>query len=194
MLAALFGLGLTGCGAPGATEKALVAGAWTTAAAAIAVADEVAAERAARAGHFEAVDTCWASGCYEDQETPLADAREFALGYVNRLRADHGAGPLVLDYALGAFAQAGSRQLARDGRPHQHIVDEGWACPNCAENQGDPAGVPAQPVRDQLGSVLEGMMTDPPSAQTLLSPEWHRLGAGIVNSGGLLRVTLDFAP
>jgi hypothetical protein len=126
-----------------------------------------------------------------------AEAREYTLEYINGVRRLNGVGPLVLDADLTAFAQAGSVELSEDHRIHQHIVDHrlelGTAC---AENQGDPSGWRPARLEDQIAEILGGMMREGPGGghhDNILRPEWRRLGVGIVNPGGRMYFTTDFA-
>jgi hypothetical protein len=140
---------------------------------------------------------CSATDCYSDPDMQLDDARTYALLYINRVRAESGAPTLTLDYGLNAFAQAGSKQIARDHRPHQHIADDPSACWQCSEEQSDPQGLPPAAMRDQILGALDGMMSSGPGAAThdnLLGRGWHRLGVGIANPDGPAYLTLDFAP
>ena len=127
----------------------------------------------------------------------LEDARHYALAYINHARADAGMAPLALDYVLNDFAQAGSRQLARDHQPHEHLSSERRACPVCAETQGDPAGLDVAPVHDQLDAALAFMLSEGaggPNHDVLLGADWHRVGVGIVNPDARMYFTVDVAP
>lgn len=186
----------SGCGsgsnAANAVATAAVAGALT-------VADQIAEERARRNAptRGEYPSGCAVSDCYSDAELSLDDAREYALVYVNRVRQESGVGKVALDYGLNAFAQAGSKQVARDHVAHRHIADDPRACFQCSEEQSDPAGLSPAPVRDVVLGVLDGMMGQAqgsPSRENILTPTWHRLGVGIANPDGPAYVTLDFAP
>ena len=196
---ASLGLLLAPASCVGTGSKTVDAVATAAIAGGLTVADQVAAERAARNAptHGEYPSGCAVSDCYSDADLSLDEARNYALAHVNHARASGGAPPLALDYGLNAFAQAGSKQLARDHRPHQHIADEPRTCFQCSEEQSDPQGLTFAPVRDQVLGVLDGMMSQGPGSPThdnLLAPGWHRLGVGIANPDGLTYVTLDLAP
>jgi hypothetical protein len=100
-------------------------------------------------------------------------------------------------YFLNAFAQLGSKALARDHRPHRHLIEESQECPGCAETQSDPAGLATAPVHDQLDAALGYMLSEGPggpSHDVLVGATWHRMGIGIVNPDGKMYVTVDVAP
>jgi hypothetical protein len=188
--------GITSCKGGGNYAEAAT---YAAAAGALTVANEVAKANAAKnASHGgEHYVGCSATDCYSDPEMALEDARAYALVYLNRVRAESGAPSLSLDYGLNAFAQAGSKQIALDHRPHQHIADDPRACWQCSEEQSDPQGLPPAPMKDQILGLLDGMMSTGPGAAThdnLLGRAWHRLGVGIANPDGQTYVTLDFAP
>jgi hypothetical protein len=190
---------LPGCLVEGSGSKTFDAVASATMAGAATVIDEVGRERAARNAAFghEHYDGCATWECFSAVDMTLEQARGYATAYINHARADEGVEPLTLDYALSTFAQMGSRQLARDHRPHQHIVDDPMACLSCAENQGSPDGIAPAPVRDQLDAVLGVMMSEGPGGpnhDVILGSRWHRLGIGVVNPNGPMYFTIDFAP
>jgi uncharacterized protein YkwD len=183
----------------GSGSKAFDAIASAAVAGAVTVAEQVAAAEEARRAEVQLAtyDPCGLSECFEDPETSLDEAREYALAYVNRLRSDRRIEALRLDYGLSAFAQRGSRQLAHDHWAHKHLMDDPGACPACGENQSDPNGATPGPVREQLDQVLAGMMDEGPggpSRANIVDPAWRRLGVGIVNSGGPMYLTMDFSP
>jgi hypothetical protein len=189
---------LVGCLVEGTGSKTLDAVASATMAGAVTVADEVERQRAARAAERmrEHDDLCPAWECYAGTDMTLEEARGYALAFVNHARADVGLGPLSLDYALNAFAQTGSKQLARDHRPHVHLIEDQGACPTCAETQADPGGLTAAPVHEQLDAALGLMLNEGPggpSHDVLLGAVWHRVGVGIVNPDGRMYFTLDVA-
>ena len=125
------------------------------------------------------------------------EARDYVLGYVNGVRKLNALGPVVREESLDAFAQAGSDELAQDHKQNQHMT---LHAPELhavsAELQGSPDGASAGPLQDQLaGSLLRwmgegagGMHHD-----TLLRPEWRKVGVGIVRTGGRLYFTVDFS-
>ena len=130
-------------------------------------------------------------------ELTIEDARKHALTYVNGARYLKGAVPLELDADLNAFAQEGSEQLSRDHRAHRHIEDNAARCAGCAENQGDANGCAPEPLADQIDGALAAMMNEGPGGahhDNMLDPRWRRLGVGIVNPGGPMYLTIDFAP
>jgi len=129
----------------------------------------------------------------------IAEARQYTLMYINGVRSLNGVGPLVLDPEITQFAQEGSEQLARDHRGHGHITDQGARCAagKCSENQGGEDGWRGGPVGQQIDEILGDMMAEGAGGghhDNMLRPEWKRLGVGIVNPGGRLYFTTDFAP
>jgi uncharacterized protein YkwD len=145
---------------------------------------------------------CYVGPIQEDdragvEDMTLAQARSHTLMYINGMRSLRGIALVELDDTLNAFAQEGSEQLARDHRPHGHLVDQRAQCPGCGENQGDPNGWRPAPVSKQIDEMLGGMMAEGPRGghhDVLLYPRWGRLGVGIVNPGGRVYFTTDFAP
>ena len=120
--------------------------------------------------------------------------RAYTLKYINALRARHRRGPLVLDPGLNAFAQEGSVELSRNHLPHHHA--ETTPC-GCAENQAAPDGWAPGPIDVQIAEILAGdagRRTRGGHHDNMLAPAWHRLGVGIVNPGGRMYFTTDFAP
>jgi hypothetical protein len=189
---------LLGCLVQGTGSKTFDAVASATMAGAVTVADEVARERAAREAQRsrEHDDLCPAWECYAGADMTLEEARDYALAFLNHARSDAGLGLLSLDYALNAFAQTGSKQLARDHRPHLHLVEDQASCSTCAEAQADPSGLTAAPVHEQLDAVLALMLNEGPggpSHDVLLGAAFHRLGVGIVNPDGRMYFTVDVA-
>jgi hypothetical protein len=126
------------------------------------------------------------------------EARQYTLSRINAIRAQNGRGALVLDSALNQFAQAGSVELSQDHRPHRHFMQQAESC-GCdlrAENQGDPTGWMPGPVHTQIDQILQLMMSEGPGGghyENILNARSRRLGVGIVNPGGALYFTNDFA-
>jgi hypothetical protein len=183
----------------GSGSKTFDAVATATAAGALTVANEVERSRADREAERlrEHDDACPMWECYAGTDMTLDEARAYAVAYVNHARSDVGLGPLAADYSLNAFAQLGSKALARDHRPHRHLIEESAECPGCAETQSDPAGVAAGRVHDQLDAALGFMVNEGAggaSHDVLLGAQWHRLGVGIVNPDGRMYFTVDVAP
>jgi uncharacterized protein YkwD len=199
VLVCLFALAFSGCLVQGSGSKAFDAIASATAAGAVTVANEVERQKAARDAERsrERDNPCPVWECYAATDMTLEDARNYALKYINHARADAGLPPLALDYVLNDFAQAGSRQLAQDHQPHEHLSSERRACPICAETQGDPAGLEAASVHDQLDAALAFMLSEGnggPDHDVLLNGDWHRVGVGIVNPDARMYFTVDVAP
>ncbi len=133
------------------------------------------------------------------QGDPLAEARAYTLFRVNAFRAQAGRAPLRLDDGINAFSQAASQQLSQDHTPHRYFQTN-WSACACrinAENQGDWNGVPPAPVHNQIDEMLNLMMSEGPGGghyENMLSAKWSRMGAGIVNPGGMMYFTNDFGP
>jgi uncharacterized protein YkwD len=149
---------------------------------------------------------CWTRGdttpttaTGDGSAPPQDDARQYNLSRINALRAQNGAGPLVLDDTFDAFAQAGSDELAQDHRPHAHFSSDVSSC-GCdvrAENQGDPNGWTVASIHTQIDQILDAMMSEGPGGghhDNIVNPQWKRLGVGLVNPGGSLYFTNDFGP
>jgi hypothetical protein len=198
-LSSLVALASSGCIVQGGNQQAIYALTTATAAGAMTVANEVERQKAARDAERsrEHDNPCPAWECYAATDMTLEDARTYALKYINHARGDAGLAPLALDYVLNDFAQAGSRQLAQDHQPHEHLADERRACPICAETQGDPGGLDVAPVHDQLDAALVFMLSEGPGGPNhdiLLGADWHRVGVGIVNPDARMYFTVDVAP
>ncbi len=125
------------------------------------------------------------------------EARDYVLGYLNGVRKLNGDGPLVRDGALDAFAQAGSDELAKDHRANQHMADHGRELAGGnAEVQGSPDGSQSGPLQDQIAEVLLRFTREGPGGahhDTLLRPEWRKLGVGIARLDGRTYFTVDFS-
>jgi uncharacterized protein YkwD len=198
---------LVGCGGTSSTTNEALSAAAAAGTAQIVRSDE---ERQWRrqpprpqwCGDYDAQSRCYRgpvqdTGERDDASMSVAEGKRYALMYINGLRSLNGVGPLELDAELDAFAQHGSEQLARDHRPHGHLLDERSGCPACGETQGDPDGWRPAPLQRQIDEVLAGMMAEGPGGghhDAILRPEWRKLGVGIVNPGGRVFLTMDFAP
>jgi hypothetical protein len=125
------------------------------------------------------------------------EARDYVLGYVNGVRKLNGVARAERDASLEAFAQAGSEELAHNHRLNGHIAEHGRELQVPAgEVQGSPDGAPPGPLQDRLGEILLGIMAEGAGGlhhDTLLRPEWRKLGVGIVSREGRLYFTADFS-
>jgi hypothetical protein len=189
----------SGCIVHGNNQQAIYALTTAAAAGAMTAANEVERQKAARDAEYdrERDNPCPVWECYAAADMTLEDARTYALAYINHARSDSGLAPLALDYVLNDFAQAGSRQLARDHQPHEHLSSDRRACPICAESQGDPGGLDVASVHDQLDAALVFMLSQGPGGpdhDILLGADWHRVGVGIVNPDARMYFTVDVAP
>jgi uncharacterized protein YkwD len=132
-----------------------------------------------------------------DLGADLANLRSYTLHFINGLREMNGRAPLFLNSELNAFAQEGSIELSINHRPHHHFEESalGCGCGAIAENQGAPQGWAPGPVETQIAEILGGMLSEGPGGghhDAMLSPEWHKLGVGILNPGGRMYFTNDF--
>ena len=132
-----------------------------------------------------------------DAELGDDEARDYVLGYVNGVRKLNAVVPVVRDGALDAFAQAGSEELAQDHKQNQHMMGHVQELPaGSAELQGSPDGAGGGMLQDQLAESLLRWMGEGRGGMhhdTLLKPEWRKVGVGIVRSGGRMYFTVDFS-
>lgn len=137
------------------------------------------------------------SGPSPEPEMTLEDARDYVLGYVNGVRKLNGVAPIARDSMLDAFAQAGSDELAQDHLPKQHIIQHAREIGvRSAEIQGPSDGSRPGSLQDQIADVLLDSMREGPGGprhDTLLRPEWQKLGVGIAQEGGKTYFTADFS-
>ena len=130
----------------------------------------------------------------------------FNLDRLNEYRARAGVRPLLYDAKISAFAEAGSKQLARDHDPHAHFRANAEGAPGfgsrSAENQGDPNGVPplapdrVSSGKKQIELMLKMMFDEGPGGghhDNMLNPKYRRVGLGIYEPGGTLFLTNDFS-
>jgi uncharacterized protein YkwD len=97
---------------------------------------------------------------------------------VNRARVSHGVGRLPLSARMSRVARANSRQMAAAGS----ILH---SCVVCTYGENVGAGATLRRVhRTFMGSAIH--------RSNILSTRYHRLGVGIVRSGGWLWVTEIF--
>jgi hypothetical protein len=183
-----------GCGSR-VWDAAAVAGV----AGAVELAQVAAADRAEREAWMphEGCDRFGAPACYVATAMTLEEARAHVEQIVNLVRAQDGAPPLAADFAVTAFAQDGSKDLARDHLAHGHIASDPGSCPGCSETQGDPNGCPEAAVESQLDSIVDAWFRDGPGGANhdlLVSRRWHRIGVGVANPDGPLFLTVDVAP
>lgn len=124
------------------------------------------------------------------------EARDYVLGFVNGVRKLNGAPPLARDGALDAFAQAGSEQLAQDHRVGRHLAEHASELrATSGEVQGAPDGSPPGALQEQLAEILLRMTGEGPGGMhrdTMLRPEWRKVGVGIARAGGRMFFTVDF--
>jgi uncharacterized protein YkwD len=125
---------------------------------------------------------------------------------VNSYRATKNLPPLLYDAKISAFALRGSEQLSRDHTPHAHFAAGTQGAPGfgsrAAENQGDPAGVPALEAdrlkngQKQIDVMLRLMMDEGPGGghyDNMMNGRFRRIGVGLFYAGGKLYMTNDFS-
>jgi uncharacterized protein YkwD len=141
--------------------------------------------------------------------TPVSGtaAQEYNLQRLNHYRSLVGAGPLVMDAQLNAFATEGSQVLMANHIPHDHFADAGNAGTlfttdgfqgYAAENQGDPNGWPVRmSVNAQIDEILAAMWAEGPGGghyENMIRPSLQRVGIGLVlDATGKLYFTNDFS-
>jgi uncharacterized protein YkwD len=125
------------------------------------------------------------------------DARDYVLGYVNGVRRLNGAAPVLRDPSLDAFAQAASVELSLDHIADQHLAAHARELRGASgEVQGSPDGSSPAPLQEQIAAVLLRAMNEGPGGahhDTILRPDWRRLGVGIDRRDGRMYFTIDFA-
>jgi uncharacterized protein YkwD len=124
------------------------------------------------------------------------DAAEYVLRRINEIRVDANVPPLVLDASLTDYAEEGSDQLARDHRVNGHLHDDPRVA-RCGEAQGDPAGWPPAPLKEQIDEILETMVREGEGGaghDNLVAHDWRFLGVGVASPDARLYFTLDFTP
>lgn len=135
---------------------------------------------------------------------PSGDAVQHALNQVNAARSAYGFGPLVLDGAVSAVAQAHATDQAvngyfshtsLDGRTReQRLANGGVSFGASGENQCYYNGMS---VIDTLNWCHAQFMAEPYPGQwnhigNILSPSYSRLGVGIAQAGATVIITWDF--
>jgi hypothetical protein len=163
---------------------------------------------------------CGDAGLYNPGSPNTADVTSFQqhnLDDVNMYRAMMNLTPLVLDSALSAFALTGSEELACDHMPHGHFIAESMGNPPplfsmgfntmAGENQGDPNGwrvlsTDATTNEDmQIDQIMLDMFDEGPPGdagehghyQNIMSTEFTKFGAGLIEVDGMLYLTNDFS-
>ena len=135
---------------------------------------------------------------------PSGDAVQYALNQVNSARAAYGFGPLALDGAVSAVAQAHAADQAAngyfshtslDGRTReQRLAAGGVSFGASGENQCYYNGMS---VVDTLNWCHAQFMAEPYPGQwnhigNILSPSFSRMGVGIAQAGATVIITWDF--
>jgi hypothetical protein len=213
-------LGCSGAGAQGA-NPAIAAG-FVAAAAGAQVAQSIAEENARRSApvaHASAVvspqcdndgqyaclsiqptaSSTGSSGGGNPAQPEMSDdqARDYVLQYVNGVRKLNSVTLLARDDSLDASAQAVSDELAIDhlhgAHMRAHASDLGAYS---AELQGPADGSKEGALQDRIGDILLRFMNEGPGGadyDTVLRPEWRKLGVGIVTRDGSTFFTVDFS-
>ncbi len=137
------------------------------------------------------------------------------LDVINAYRKKHGVAPVVYDAKISAFALAGSKQLAKDHKPHAHfnakikgqlgdpaaMKGKSGFGSRAAENQGDWNGIPelapgAQNGKAQIELTMKLMYDEGPGGghhDNMLNPKFRRVGIGLHYVGKKLYLTNDFS-
>jgi hypothetical protein len=139
---------------------------------------------------------------------PVSDqldaCRQHNLEVLNGYRAQAGVSPLALDANLTAFAQAGSKQYARDQVPHAHMKENGRAMFRGRyrhENQGPKVGVPldganlVESCKERITVLTARFMEKGPGEghhDAVVDPRHHLLGVGLYVENNLMWITNDF--
>ena len=112
------------------------------------------------------------------------------LDMLNMYRAQHNAGPLVIDDQLNAFSTTAAEQLEATGQPHGYFIAQGnsgqiWMqgfCTAAGENQA-----PKWPVNGDedatIDAILVAMMNEGPGGghyDNIVSANFSRVGIGLV--------------
>jgi hypothetical protein len=212
-------LACSGAGAQGA-NPAIAAG-FVAAAAAAQIAESVAEENARRnapVAHASAVvspqcDNDQQYACVSVQPTSSAgsstgsgrtepemsddQARDYVLRYLNGVRRLNSVALLARVGSVDAFAQAGSEELAVDHRAGAHMIAHaGDLGARSAEVQGPAEGLEAGALEDRIGETLLRFMNEGPGGSdhdTILRPEWRKIGVGLVARDGRTFLTVDFS-
>jgi hypothetical protein len=125
------------------------------------------------------------------------DAHDYVLAYVNGVRRLNRVGPLVSDPILEAFARAGSDELAQDHSPNRHLLDHARELQSrSGEVQGSPDGAMPGPLQERIADYLLRWTGEGPGGthhDTMLLPEWRKIGVGIALREGRLYLTVDFS-
>jgi hypothetical protein len=131
-----------------------------------------------------------------DPDLTEAEARDYVLGYLNGVRKIHGAGVLVRDETLEAFAQEGSDALAADHVAGGHLANHPREGVQLVELQGPPDGSAPGPLEDQLAAILVAMMNEGAGGKhhdAMLHAAWRRAGVGITHAKGRMYFTAELS-
>lgn len=135
---------------------------------------------------------------------PSGDAVQYALNQVNSARAAYGFGPIALDGAVSAVAQAHAADQAAngyfshtslDGRTReQRLAAGGVSFGASGENQCYYNGMS---IIDTLNWCHAQFMAEPYPGQwnhiaNILGPNFSRMGVGIAQAGATVIITWDF--
>lgn len=139
-----------------------------------------------------------------NEDAGLDASVQHNLARINEYRAKANLQPYELDAALTRYALEGSRQLARDNRPHGHMKDVGMQDFGTMrrENQGPPKGVRIDPanlvpsVNERIDRLLANMMSEGPGGghhDAIMSSHLTKVGIGLEVEGDRLFITNDFS-
>jgi hypothetical protein len=122
----------------------------------------------------------------------IPEIRDYTRSFINGLRSQKGLSAVEGDAELDAFAQRRAEQFE-----HEQWDLPPPACASCSELYGPGEGMWPMPVEQQVDTILSVTLREGPGQRghdTLLGPEWHRAGVGIVNPGGELYFTVVLSP
>lgn len=135
---------------------------------------------------------CCQAEAHAQQDT-TARAKHIAE-LTNRDREAHGLDPLKWNDSLAAAARAHSQRMAEEGElSHQYAGES-----NVGERAAQ-AGAHFRAIAENVATgysdeqVEQGWMHSPPHRRNILDPKLNAIGVGVVERGGTLYVTEDFA-
>jgi uncharacterized protein YkwD len=123
----------------------------------------------------------------------LTSARQEMLNLINKSRLEHGLQSVTLSSEINPIAQNHSQDMA-DNNYFSHINLQGQT----PEDRRIAAGLKS-PIGENLAKDTSiqaahyGLMRSASHRQNLLTPEWTRVGIGIVNKNGQLFITQNFS-
>ncbi len=123
----------------------------------------------------------------------VEDAREELLEYINEAREDHGLDPVEISDELNDLAQDHSDDMAENNF-FGHINLDGETPNDRRLEAGINTGVSENIAKDvDIIFAHEGLMRSASHRQNILTPEWERVGLGIVEEYGYIYITEEFS-